>query len=59
MKLSTNTIIAFFGTLILGMLALISVGILAMPIFQADQPEPVDTQATLQAMVTQTVFALT
>ena len=41
------------------MLALISVGILAMPIFQADQPEPVDTQATLQAMVTQTVFALT
>ena len=59
MRLSTNTIIAFFGTLILGMLALISVGILAMPIFQADQPEPVDTQATLQAMVTQTVFALT
>ncbi|MBK8783204.1 MAG: hypothetical protein IPO22_15680 [Anaerolineales bacterium] len=59
MKLSTNTIIAFFGTLIVGMLALITVGVLAMPILQADQPEPMDTQATLQAMVTQTVFALT
>lgn len=59
MKLSTNTMIAFFGTLILGMLALITVGILAMPILRAEQPKPVDTQATLQAMVTQTVFAMT
>ena len=59
MKLSTNTMIAFFGTLILGMLALITVGILAVPILRAEQPKPVDTQATLQAMVTQTVFAMT
>lgn len=59
MKLSTNTIIVFFGTLILGMLALISAGILAVPIFRADQPEPMNPQATIQAVVTQTVFAMT
>lgn len=59
MKLSTNTIIVFFGTMILGLLALLSVGLLAMPILRADQPEPMDPQATVQAMVTQTMFAMT
>ncbi|MBL8101574.1 MAG: hypothetical protein JNM02_03510 [Anaerolineales bacterium] len=59
MKLTTNTIIIIFGTLILGLLALIPISVLAMPLLQAGQPEPVDPQATVQAMVTQTMFAVT
>lgn len=59
MKLSTNTIIIFFGTLVLGMLALITVSMLATTLLQTDQPEPIDPQATVQAMVTQTMFAMT
>lgn len=56
MKLTTNNIIIVFGSLILCMLALIPITVLAMPLLETNQP---DTQATMQAMVTQTVIALT
>jgi hypothetical protein len=59
MKLSTNTILIVFGILALGILALIPIGMVAARVL-APQPQPtVDTQATLQAMVTQTIVALT
>lgn len=58
MKLTTNNIIIIFGSLILCMLALFPISVLAMPLLEADRTES-DPQATLQAMVTQTVVALT
>ena len=54
MKLSTNTIIIALGAVILGFLALITVGLLVAP-FSA---KPVDSQATVQAIVAQTMAAL-
>ncbi len=59
MKLSTNTILIIFGFMALGILALIPIGVFAMPIISSSQSQPADTQATAQAMVTQTVAALT
>lgn len=58
MKFTTNNIIIIFGSLILCMLAIIPISVFAMPILQSDRTES-DPQATLQAMVTQTVVALT
>lgn len=54
MKLSTNTIIIALGAVILGFLALITIGLLVAP-FSA---KPVDSQATVQAIVVQTMAAL-
>lgn len=56
MKLTTNNIIIIFGSLILCMLAIIPISVFAMPLLQPDRMES-DPQATLQAMVTQTVIA--
>ena len=54
MKLSTNTIIIALGAVILGFLALITIGLLVAP-FSA---KPVDSQTTVQAIVVQTMAAL-
>lgn len=54
MKLSTNTIIIALGAVILGFLALITIGLLVAP-FSA---KPVDSQATVQVIVAQTMAAL-
>lgn len=59
MKLSTNTILVIFGFMALGLLALIPIGVVAMPIIASSQSQPVNVQATAQTMVTQTVVALT
>ena len=59
MKLSTNTILIIFGFMALGILALIPIGVFAMPIISSSQSQPADTQATAQAMDTHTVAALT
>lgn len=59
MKLSTNTILIVFGILALGVMALFPLGIVAASVL-APQPQPMaNAQATLQAMVTQTIIALT
>lgn len=58
MKFTTNNIIIIFGSLILCMLAIIPISVFAMPLLESDRTES-DPQATLQAMVTQTVVALT
>ncbi|HRK89890.1 MAG TPA: NBR1-Ig-like domain-containing protein [Anaerolineales bacterium] len=58
MKLTTNKLIIIFGTLALCVLALIPISVFAMPLLQKDTAQP-DPQATVDAMVTQTVIALT
>jgi hypothetical protein len=57
MKLSTNTIIIIFGILVLGMMALFPISFVAAQVLN-QQPDE-DPQATVQAMVTQTMLALT
>ena len=59
MKLSTNTILIIFGLMALGIFALIPIGVFAMPLIVSSQSQSVDVQATVQAVVTQTVVALT
>lgn len=59
MKLTTNTILIIFAVMALCVLALIPIGVFAMPLIVSSQSQPVDAQATVQAMVTQTVVALT
>ena len=56
MKLSTNTILIIFGILALGMMALFPISIVAAQVL-SQQPDK-DPQATVQAMVTQTMLAL-
>jgi hypothetical protein len=57
MKLSTNTIIIIFGILVLGMMAIFPISFVAAQVLN---PQPNnDPQATVQAMVTQTMLALT
>ena len=57
MKLSTNTIIIIFGILVLGMMAIFPITLVAAQVLNT-QPDN-DPQATVQAMVTQTMLALT
>lgn len=55
MKISrTTTITLVLGTIILGALALITVGLLISPMIK----QPVDSQATVQVIVAQTMMAL-
>jgi hypothetical protein len=57
MKTNTNTILIIFGIMALCVLALFPISVLAMPLLHPDQkPDP---QATVQAMVTQTMISLT
>ncbi len=57
MKTNTNTIFIIFGVMALCVLALFPISVLAMPLLQRnEQPNP---QATVQAMVTQTMISLT
>ncbi len=57
MKLSTNTILIIFGILALGTMALFPISLVAAQVLN---PQPAtDPQATVQAMVTQTMLALT
>jgi hypothetical protein len=57
MKLSTNTILIVFGILALGMMAIFPISFVAAQVLNS-HPES-DPQATVQAMVTQTMLALT
>lgn len=58
MKLTTNTLIIIFGAMGLCVLALFPISALAMPIIDSYQSQP-DPQATVNAMVTQTVISMT
>lgn len=57
MKPSTNTILIIFGILFLGMMALFPITLVAAQVIGSKSAE--DPQATVQAIVTQTMLAMT
>ncbi len=57
MKLSTNSILIIFGILALGLMAIFPITLVAAQVLKS-QPDQ-DPQATVQAMVTQTMLAMT
>lgn len=59
MKLTTNSILLLFGIIAFAIMACFPVTLIAMPLLQPAQPDPVDSVATVQAIVTQTMYAAT
>ena len=59
MKLTTNTILIIFGILALMILACFPITFLTLPLVTASQASTDDSIPTIQAMVTQTMSALT
>jgi hypothetical protein len=59
MKLTTNSILVFFGIIALAIMACFPVTLIAIPLLQPAKPNSVDSIATIQAIVTQTVVAAT
>ena len=59
MKLTTNSILILFGTIALTALACFPITLFAMPLIKPQPTSAVDAAATLQAMVTQTVYGMT
>jgi hypothetical protein len=59
MKITTNSILLSLGVIGFAMMACLAVTMLAVPLAKADQPETNDPAATIQAIVTQTVYAMT
>ena len=59
MKLTTNSILILFGIVAFAIMACFPVTLMAMPLLRPNQNDSVDTAATVQAVVTQTVFAMT
>jgi len=59
MKTTNNTIMILFGMAVVGTLALIPVSILISSLYAPKQVEPENSMATVQAAVTQTVYAWT
>ena len=59
MKITTNSILLFFGIIGFAILACLPISIFAMPLLGPKVPSEVDSAATLQAIVQQTVAAET
>jgi Ig-like domain from next to BRCA1 gene len=59
MKLTTNSILIFFGIIAFAIMACLPVTLIAMPLLQPAQPNSNDSIATVQAIVTQTMYAAT
>lgn len=59
MKINTNSILILFGIVAFAIMACLPATLIAMPLLQPAQHDSVDTAATVQAVVTQTVYALT
>ena len=59
MKLTTNSILILFGIFAFAVVACLPISMLAMPLIKPTQSAPSNTAATVQAMVTQTMYALT
>jgi hypothetical protein len=59
MKVTTNKILIVFGIIALALMACLPVSIFAMPLLQGGQPSQAESQATLQAIVSQTMIAMT
>ena len=59
MKITTNSILIFFGIIAFAIMACLPITIFAMPLIGQDQPSQPDSAATLQAIVSQTMVAMT
>ena len=59
MKLTTNSILVLFGILFFTVMACFPITIFSMPLIKPQQPDQTDEFATVQAMVTQTIVAMT
>ena len=59
MKLTTNSILIIFGIIALAIMACFPVTLIAMPLLQPARPNTNDSIATVQAIVTQTMYAAT
>jgi hypothetical protein len=59
MKITTNHILIFFGMIALAIMACLPISIFAMPLIEPNQPSQADSAATLQAIVSQTMVAMT
>ncbi len=59
MKINTNTILILFGIVAFAIMACFPVTLMAMPLLKSGQPAADNASATVQAMVTQTMFAMT
>lgn len=59
MKLTTNSILILFGIVAFTIMACFPVTLMAMPLLQPAQPNYDDAAATVQAVVTQTMYAMT
>jgi hypothetical protein len=59
MKITTNSILLFFGIIGFTIMACLPISLFAMPLLGPKVPSEVDSAATLQAIVTQTMAAST
>ena len=59
MKITTNSILLFFGIIGFTIMACLPISLFAMPLMGPKVPSEVDSAATLQAIVTQTMAAST
>ncbi|HEX9332666.1 MAG TPA: NBR1-Ig-like domain-containing protein [Anaerolineales bacterium] len=59
MKINTNSILILFGIVAFAIMACFPVTFMAMPLLQPAQHNSLDTAATVQAVVTQTMYAMT
>src|SRR5215207_3100667 len=59
MKITTNSILIFFGIIAFAIMACLPISIFAMPLIAPNQPSQVDSAATLQVIVAQTMAAAT
>jgi hypothetical protein len=59
MKINTNSILILFGVIAFAIMACFPVTLMAMPLWQPGQPDTSNASATVQAIVTQTMAAIT
>lgn len=59
MKLNTNSVLILFGIFAFAIMACFPVTLMAMPLFRPSQPNSDNAAATVQAVVTQTMYAMT
>ncbi len=59
MKITTNSILILFGVIVLVLIACLPLAVLAAPLWRQDRPAPIDSAATVQAIVTQTPIPAT
>ena len=59
MKLNTNSVLILFGVVAFAIMACFPVTLMAMPLLRPARPDSSDAVATIQAVVTQTMYAMT